>query len=330
MYNSFTVVLLIFILHYPTSFCLVVDYAQNLGLPHFGGEQPGDTYYYSPLAVYCFGVVDTSCTPEVLHCYGYTEDHGTKGGNNVASLIMKALSDFGWIDAGKCGKRLSFVMDNCSGQNKNGHVLRLGLLLVELGFFKSVEFIFFVRGHTKNVCDRMFNLLKKRYHQSQIYSVESLSTLLNELDNVNYYHVTSEVFFDYNALLNHFYKSFPVGTVKWNHFFWVSEDNATTMHSREYYHSDSDDTVTAFDHCILMENRLQLLSSARCNMRPMSAPGMKHIKQVELWQKWGPFIPEPYRDCLCAKPSDTVINAVAMERRSRQRSRIQSRRDSTR
>jgi len=246
----------------------VVDYAQNLGLPHFGGEQPGDTYYYSPLAVYCFGVVDTSCTPEVLHCYGYTEDHGTKGGNNVASLIMKALSDFGWIDAGKCGKRLSFVMDNCSGQNKNGHVLRLGLLLVELGFFKSVEFIFFVRGHTKNVCDRMFNLLKKRYHQSQIYSVESLSTLLN--------------------------------------------------------------TVTAFDHCILMENRLQLLSSARCNMRPMSAPGMKHIKQVELWQKWGPFIPEPYRDCLCAKPSDTVINAVAMERRSRQRSRIQSRRDSTR
>ena len=176
----------------------------------------------------------------------------------------------------------------------------------------------------------MFNLLKKRYHQSQIYSVESLSTLLNELDNVNYYHVTSEVFFDYNALLNHFYKSFPVGTVKRNHFFWVSEDNATTMHSREYYHSDSDDTVTAFDHCIIMENRLQLLSSARCNMRPMSAPGMKHIKQVELWQKWGPFIPEPYRDCLCAKPSDTVINAVAMERRSRQRSRIQSRRDSTR
>ena len=98
-------------------------------------------------------------------------------------------------------------------------MLRLGLLLVELGFFKSVEFLFFVRGHTKNACDRMFNLLKKRYHQSQIYSVESLSTLLNELDNVNYYHVTSEVFFDYNALLNHFYKSFPVGTVKRNHFF---------------------------------------------------------------------------------------------------------------
>ena len=27
----------------------VCNYSQNLGVPHFGSEQPGDTYYFSPL-----------------------------------------------------------------------------------------------------------------------------------------------------------------------------------------------------------------------------------------------------------------------------------------
>lgn len=184
----------IHLVDYRFSFCLVADYCQNLGLPHFGGEQPGDTYYYSPLAVYCFGVVDATATPDRLLAYGYTEDQGAKGGNNVASLLMKALKDLGWLMDGKCGKSLSVIMDNCAGQNKNGHVLRLALWLVKLQYFRRVEFIFYVRGHTKNACDRMFNLLKKRYHQSNIYSVPRLSSLLNELDNIIYSHVSYEVF----------------------------------------------------------------------------------------------------------------------------------------
>jgi hypothetical protein len=160
-----------------------------------GGEQPGDTYYDSPLEVYCFGIFDTSVTPEQLHAYGYTEDQGGgKDGNNVASLLMRALQDLRWLVEGKTAKKLSIVMDNSSGQNKNGHVLRLALLLVELSFFKQVEFIFYIRGHTKNVCNHMFNLLKQKYHCSQINSTERLSTLLNEIDNVEYTHVTSEVF----------------------------------------------------------------------------------------------------------------------------------------
>ena len=35
----------------------IADFAQNLDLPHFGSEQPGDTYYFSPLGVYLFGIV---------------------------------------------------------------------------------------------------------------------------------------------------------------------------------------------------------------------------------------------------------------------------------
>ena len=298
------------------SFCLVADYSQNLGLPHFGGEQPGDTYYYSPLAVYIFGIVDASCSPDKLYAYGYTEDIGAKGGNNVASLLMLAMEDFGWLSSGKCGKRLSIVMDNCSGQNKNNHVLRLALLLVELQHFKEVEFIFYVRGHTKNVCDRMFNLLKKRYHHSQIFSITKLTELLNEIDNVNYIHVPSTVFFNYQLLLSLFYKIFPTGEVKKNHYFWVSDANPTTM-GRLTHHNDPYAEPQHFDHSIRMANRITEIKLAMNNKFPLPAPGLKPIKQVELWKKWGQYIPEDERDELCPKPTDDVIKKVAAEKASK-------------
>ena len=30
----------------------IADFAQNLDLPHFGSEQPGDIYYFSPLGFF--------------------------------------------------------------------------------------------------------------------------------------------------------------------------------------------------------------------------------------------------------------------------------------
>jgi hypothetical protein len=41
-------------------YCLVCDYTQNVGIPNFGKEQPGDTYNYSSLTINIFGIVDLS------------------------------------------------------------------------------------------------------------------------------------------------------------------------------------------------------------------------------------------------------------------------------
>ncbi len=147
-----------------------------------------------------------SCSPDRLYAYGYREDDGGKGGNNVASLLMQALHDLGWLLSGRSGKRLSIIMDNCSGQNKNKHVLRLALWLVELGYFQHVEFIFYVRGHTKNVCDRMFNLLKIKYRSSNVYTMTQLTAAMNSVEQVTFKQVTSEVFFNYDQMLNTYYK----------------------------------------------------------------------------------------------------------------------------
>ena len=61
-----------------------------MALPHFGSEQLGETYYFSPLSIYCFGVVDL--TTNTLYAHLYDVGKGKKGGNNVASLLMRTLS----------------------------------------------------------------------------------------------------------------------------------------------------------------------------------------------------------------------------------------------
>jgi hypothetical protein len=96
-----------------SSYCMVCDYAQNLGLLHFGAEQPADIYYFSELTVNIFGIADVTRKQTKMIAYGCTEDQGGKGGKNVASLIMKGLADLGWLKQDCPGKRLSIIMDNC-------------------------------------------------------------------------------------------------------------------------------------------------------------------------------------------------------------------------
>ena len=37
---------------------------------------------------------------------------------------------------------------------------------------------------------------------------------------------------------------------------------------------------------------------------------LKDIKQVELWKKWGPLLPEGAREETCPRPSDDVIKSI--------------------
>jgi hypothetical protein len=152
---------------------LVADYCQNMEMPFFGKDQPGETYYYTPKTINLFGIVDCNSEKEVLHAYGYGEDHGGKGKFNVVSLLIKHLEDLGWLDGTK-RKTLNVVMGNCAGQNKTNYVLRLALYLVQKGYFSEVRFIFLVVGHTKNVADGLFNILKKLYRAQNIFSMSMM------------------------------------------------------------------------------------------------------------------------------------------------------------
>ena len=109
---------------------LVVDYSQNMQLPFMGSVQSGNTYYYTPIrSVFNLGVVNTGykkikndAVPHYMdHLYAhiYGEADGGKGGNNVASLIMKTLESLQWIPKNapnlEDAPELNIVFDNCPG-----------------------------------------------------------------------------------------------------------------------------------------------------------------------------------------------------------------------
>jgi hypothetical protein len=95
-----------------------------MGLPQLGEHQAGATYYYSWLTVNFFGIADVSLTEPRLSAYIYHEGEGKKGGNNVASLIMKHVKNMMKDDVkGTKRDELNIIMDNCARQNKNRMVL---------------------------------------------------------------------------------------------------------------------------------------------------------------------------------------------------------------
>ena len=139
---------------------LVMDFCQNLDLPHLGREQPGDTYYNSPIWLHCLGTIDKS--EDRLYAYLYDESSAKKGANNVVTILLYHIITFVvdnfWYSQ-NIGE-LNVIMDNCGGQNKNGTVIKMAAYFVERGWFNKVNLIFLVKGHTKNSGNQMFNLLK--------------------------------------------------------------------------------------------------------------------------------------------------------------------------
>jgi hypothetical protein len=59
------------------------------------------------------------------------------------------------------------------------------------------------------------------------------------------------------------------------------------------------------------EQRSELLTQQPATL---FAPDLREIKQVELYMKYRPLIPQMYRDELCPKPSDQVIENISKQK----------------
>ena len=96
-------------------------------------------------------------------------------------MIYKKIKDVGIIEAAKLkgpGEELTIIFDNCAGQNKNRMVLRFAQYLIDAGIFKRVEIVFLIAGHTKNICDRCFKVLKMNFHPKNVYTFDQVIKVL--------------------------------------------------------------------------------------------------------------------------------------------------------
>jgi hypothetical protein len=285
---------------------IVADYCQNMEMPFFGKDQPGDTYYYTPKTINMFGIVNCNAVKDILYAYGYGEEHGGKGGNNVASLLMKHLADRGLLDGVK-RKTLNVVMDNCPGQNKNNFVLRLALYLTEKGYFSEVNFIFLVVGHTKNVADRLFNILKRLYRAQNIFTMGMLLQAMEHELTIPYV-VDWHVFKNWDKYLNRIYKAKMSAVKKWQIFGSSSDLGLTKMSFRSSNVAEAETAEESLKKRGVTDDERNIILLEQPGPLYDTEPGLREIKQVELWSKYRPLVPQQYQDECCPRPAKEVID----------------------
>jgi hypothetical protein len=279
----------------------------------FRKDKPGCTYYFSPLSVYNLGVVnhahiyDDGHISEHLHAHVYHEGVGKKGMNNVASLIIKTLQKLNIFHKDSVGGELNIIFDNCSGQNKNNTVLRLAAWLTAMNYFKEVNFIFLVVGHTQNAADRLFACLKTEYHKQNIFTFQDFLETLTRSDMVMVHPETPEDFLNYDKLLSTLFWTL-VGNIQKNHIFSCNDDGSQMKiwqsnlpeHEKFVLYLWKRGTWEGMTHNKIVEFSKSVLM-------PITWAGMNPYKVIEMFKKYKPNIPLEYHsDELYAKPSDEV------------------------
>ena len=158
---------------------LIIDMGENLAIPNFAADQPGDTYYLSPLTIYLFGVAfKESEKVTQMNAYVWPEYEANHGAHNICSCLLKDFKNRQWFQRPNLGG-LFIIANNCGGQNKNKHVVWFLMWLVEAGHFPKATLLFLVKGHTKNVCDRLFNLVKLNYSKKDIFTYDAMCENMN-------------------------------------------------------------------------------------------------------------------------------------------------------
>ena len=143
------------------------DYAQNVSYPS-NPQQPGPACFKSGRKCGIFGV---SCEPlsfQVNYLIDKGDDPG-KGANSTIRMIHHFLETYAIGE-----KHLRLHADNCVAQNKNNILMGYLMWRILTGLHKTIEISFMIRGHTKFTPNRFFGLIKKRFRQTFVSTLDEL------------------------------------------------------------------------------------------------------------------------------------------------------------
>ena len=103
-----------------SNFYITINYTQNLALLYSDDKHPSDIYYYSPLRLHVFSLVDHSAPNDYLYTFIYYEGEDKKGRNNVASMLYQYIIHYivstGW-SPGINNNSNSYLIINCDNHS---------------------------------------------------------------------------------------------------------------------------------------------------------------------------------------------------------------------
>ena len=170
---------------------------QNILFPRSKVEHPGPTYYLPPANIYGLGINDDS--NNICSIYTWTEFEVKKGMENIASCLLCYINDKGYYyqSYGKNNKipKIDILVNKCSGQNKNNIMIWFLIIIKKGGFFGTSNFHLYIKFHTRNDSDRVFNGLKVLYQKKNVFTFEKCCGILNTRKNVEVIQMFHEKFF---------------------------------------------------------------------------------------------------------------------------------------
>ncbi|KAE9194952.1 hypothetical protein PF004_g20572 [Phytophthora fragariae] len=138
--------------------------------------------------------------------YVYDEFVSGRGSDQINSRLQHFIRTV-LLPAGK--KHLIGYADNCSGQNKNNYVIKFFLAQVQMGVFERINYKFFVKGHTKNSCDRGFDHIRRHVGRYDCWKMDHIVSAVNEAaTSSSAVHISrgNEFFKSYKPLVTELYK----------------------------------------------------------------------------------------------------------------------------
>ena len=201
--------------------CLTFDFAENVYLP-FQHRQPSQRFFLTGLKFDIFGIsIDTACAQVI---YALTEGHWPceKTANTVCSMLYHFLKTDAFVRQlphGRQPRILKLTSDNCAGQNKNRWIIWFLDFLTSIGMFDEIHLSFLVAGHTNNMCDARFALIKRKMRDTEALVPAHMHQIIATASPVMTGVKATEVnWCDWKAFLEQFY-SLQVKGLSTFHFF---------------------------------------------------------------------------------------------------------------
>ena len=108
-------------------------------------------------------------------------------------------------------------------------------MIKEGGFFGAATLYFYIKGHTKNDCDRAFNSLKVLYRKQNVITFEKCCEIFNTSRNVEDIQMFHEKFFDLESFLDDLYDRPDPKTVNITHVFRMKKELAHIGYCQEFH-----------------------------------------------------------------------------------------------
>ncbi|KAE9291048.1 hypothetical protein PF001_g19333 [Phytophthora fragariae] len=223
------------------------------------------------------------------------------------------------LPAGKM--HLIVYADNCSGQNKNNYVIKFFLAQVQMGVFERIDYKFFVKGHTKNSCDRGFGHIRRHVGRADCWKMDHIVSAVNEAaTSSSAVHISrgNEFFKSYKPLVTELYKKL-VGVQQYQIF----SMEATKPGVVQCKKGPDDEPVEQdlrrkVDGVLTESTKVERMLTHF--LEDLSPPSLNAEKKTELYTKIRPYVPYEFQD-------DPIYTAPSQDQLDDAKSAKQARRE---